>query len=175
MKLKVEHFSRLWHNCLFWLNKRNTTHNIAGTSAVYWFAWIVESGVYRTAIKLQKNVSRNCSIWNKFYTVGINFGIVWSLFYYWTSKLINLLLFPSFSISHNLCANFPNYKGSGPQIQMNRKITGRLFWDFRSSWSKLGSFWRSDDRYFRTLSFDCSSVNLYDVCFSSKGSRVYSK
>jgi hypothetical protein len=30
-------------------------HNIPGTSAVYWVASFVESGVYRTAIKLQKN------------------------------------------------------------------------------------------------------------------------
>ena len=45
------------------------------------------------------------------------------LFYYWTSKLINVLLFPSFPNSHHLRANFPNYKGPGPQIQMSRKIT----------------------------------------------------
>jgi hypothetical protein len=30
---------------------------------------------------------------------------VWLLFYYWTSKLINVLLFPSFPNSHHLCAN----------------------------------------------------------------------
>ena len=30
---------------------------------------------------------------------------------------VNILLFPSFSNSHHLHANFPNYKGSGPQIQ----------------------------------------------------------
>jgi hypothetical protein len=47
----------------------------------------------------------------EFVTVGINLGTVWSLFYYWTSKLINLLLFPSFPNSHHLHANFPNYKG----------------------------------------------------------------
>jgi hypothetical protein len=61
-------FSRLWPGyCLFWLCKRNTTHKIPKTSAVYWVAWFVESGVYRTPIKLQKNESGNCSIWNKFY------------------------------------------------------------------------------------------------------------
>ena len=37
-----------------------------GTSTVYWVAWFVESGMYWTAIKLQKNESGNCSIWNKF-------------------------------------------------------------------------------------------------------------
>ena len=60
----------------------------------------------------------------EFVTVGINLGAVWSLFYYWTSKLINLLLFPSFHNSHHLWANFTNYKGHRPQIQMSRKITG---------------------------------------------------
>jgi hypothetical protein len=39
------------------------------------------------------------------------------------SKLMNVLLFPSFPNSHHLRANIPNYKGSGPQIQMSRKIT----------------------------------------------------
>jgi hypothetical protein len=49
---------------------------------------------------------------------------VWSLFYYWTSKPINIILpFPSFPNSHHLRANFPNYKGPGPQIQMSRKIS----------------------------------------------------
>jgi hypothetical protein len=33
------------------------------------------------------------------------------------------LLFPSFPNSHHLNANFPNYKGPRPQIQMSRKIT----------------------------------------------------
>ena len=47
----------------------------------------------------------------------------YSITEYWTSKLINLLLFPSFPNSHHLRANFPNYKGAGPQIQMSRKIT----------------------------------------------------
>jgi hypothetical protein len=62
----------------------------------------------------------------EFVTVGINLGIVWSLFYYWTSKLINSLLFPSFPNSHHLRANFPNYKG--PQIQMSRKIRHNKTW-----------------------------------------------
>jgi hypothetical protein len=58
-------------------------------------------------------------------TVGINLGTVWSLdIYYWTSKLMNLLLFPTFPNSHHLCANFPNDKGPGPQIQISWKITG---------------------------------------------------
>jgi hypothetical protein len=35
-------------------------------------------------------------------TVGINLGTVWLLFYYWTSKLINVLLSPSFPNSHHL-------------------------------------------------------------------------
>jgi hypothetical protein len=46
-------------------------------------------------------------------------------YYYITGphKLINVLLFPSFSNSHHLRANFPKYKRSGPQIQLSRKIT----------------------------------------------------
>jgi len=58
-----------------------------------------------------------------FVTVGIKLGTVWSLFYYWTSKLINVLLFPSFPNSHHLRANFPYYMGPRPQIEMSRKIT----------------------------------------------------
>jgi hypothetical protein len=55
-EIKCQNFSRLWPGyCLFRLNKQNTMHNIPGTSAVYWVASFVESGVYRTAIKLQKN------------------------------------------------------------------------------------------------------------------------
>ena len=55
--------------------------------------------------------------------VGINLGTVNLLFYYWISKLTNVLLFPTFPNSHHLRANFPNYKGPGPQIQVSRKIT----------------------------------------------------
>jgi hypothetical protein len=33
-------------------------------------------------------------------TVGINLGTLWLLFYYWSSKLINVLLSPSFPNSH---------------------------------------------------------------------------
>ena len=35
----------------------------------------------------------------------------------------NILLFPTFPSSHHFCANFPNSKGLGPQIEMSRKIT----------------------------------------------------
>jgi hypothetical protein len=53
-EIKSRTFSRLWPGFyLFWLNKRNTTHKIPGTSTVYWVAWFV----YRTTIKLQKNES----------------------------------------------------------------------------------------------------------------------
>jgi hypothetical protein len=41
-------------------------------------------------------------------------------------QLINLLLFPSFPNSHHLHANFPNYKRPWHQIQMSRKITGKI-------------------------------------------------
>jgi hypothetical protein len=59
----------------------------------------------------------------EFVIVGINLGTVWLLFYYWTSKLINVLLFRSFPNSHHLPANFPKYKGPGPQIQMSTYCT----------------------------------------------------
>ena len=53
---KSRTINSLWPGyCLFWLCKQNTTHKIPGTRAVYWVAWFVESGMYRTAIKLQKN------------------------------------------------------------------------------------------------------------------------
>ena len=66
-EIKSRTFLLLWSGyCLFWLCKRNITYKIPGTSAVYWVAWFVESGVYWTVIKLQKNESGNCSIWNKF-------------------------------------------------------------------------------------------------------------
>jgi hypothetical protein len=39
------------------------------------------------------------------------------LFYCLKSKLINLLLFPSFPNSHHLCANFPNSKGPCPRYK----------------------------------------------------------
>ena len=39
------------------------------------------------------------------------------LFYCLKSKLINLLLFPSFPNSHHLCANFPNSKGPCPSYK----------------------------------------------------------
>ena len=67
-EIKSRIFSNLWLGyCLFWLCKWNTMHKIPGTNAVYWVTWFVESGMYRTAIKRQKNEKGNCSIWNKFY------------------------------------------------------------------------------------------------------------
>jgi hypothetical protein len=57
-------------------------------------------------------------------TVDINLGTVWLLFYYWASKLINVLLSPSFPNSHHLCANFLNYKGPDPRYKwVERSLT----------------------------------------------------
>jgi hypothetical protein len=56
------------------------------------------------------NITTICTIYMLY------LGTLWLLFYYWTSKLINVFLFPSFSHSHHVRANFPKYKGSGPQI-----------------------------------------------------------
>ena len=59
-------------------------------------------------------ITRICYCWH-------NIGTVWLLFYYWTSKLINVLLSPSFPNSHHLRANFPNYKGSDPRYKWVEK------------------------------------------------------
>ena len=48
-------------------------------------------------------ITRICYCWH-------NLGTVWLLFYYWTSKLITVLISPSFPNSHHLRANLPNYK-----------------------------------------------------------------
>ena len=51
---------------------------------------------------------------------------------------------------------------------------GRLFWDFRSSWSMLGWLWRSDDHYFRTLLCDKVCQWLAADRWLSPGSTVSS-
>jgi hypothetical protein len=84
------------------------------------YPWLYDSVVHQGY--LYKFCGHSSSS-QEFVTFGINLGTVWSLFYYWTSKLINVLLFTSFPNSHHLRANFPNYKGPGPQMQMSRKIT----------------------------------------------------
>ena len=103
-KLKVEHFHiyDLVTVCFDYASKI-LGHKILGTSAVYWVAWFVESGVYRTVIKLQKNESRNCSIWNKFYIKDIylnKFNI----------KIVNWLI-DSFGVLAPLSAIFQLYHG----------------------------------------------------------------
>jgi hypothetical protein len=59
-------------------------------------------------------ITRMCYCWH-------NLGTVWLLFYYWTSKLINVLLSPSFPNSHHLRANFPNYQGPNPRYKWVEK------------------------------------------------------
>jgi hypothetical protein len=51
-----------------------------------------------------------------------NLGTVWLVFYYWTSKLINVLLSPSFPNSHHLRANFPNYKWVQKSLTCNKHV-----------------------------------------------------
>jgi hypothetical protein len=53
----------------------------------------------------------------EFVTVGINLGTVWLLFYYWPSKLINVLLFPSFPNSHHLPLIFPIIRDPSPRYK----------------------------------------------------------
>ena len=59
-------------------------------------------------------ITRMCYCWHIL-------GTVWLLFYYWTSKLINVLLSQSFPNSHHLRANFPNYKGPDPRYNWVEK------------------------------------------------------
>jgi len=87
------------------------------------YPWLYDSVVHQGYLcKFCELFCGHSSSSQEFVTVGINLGTVWLLFYYWTSKLINVLLFPSFPNSHHLRANFPKYKGPEPQIQMSRKI-----------------------------------------------------
>jgi hypothetical protein len=73
------------------------------------YPWLYDS----VPVVLQGYLCKFCELFcghssssQEFVTVGINLGTVWSLFYYWTSKLINLLLFPSFPNSHHLRVDF---------------------------------------------------------------------
>jgi hypothetical protein len=59
-------------------------------------------------------ITRMCYCWH-------NLGTIWLLFYYLTSKLINVLLSPSFPNSHHLRANFPNNKGPDPRYKWVEK------------------------------------------------------
>jgi len=75
MKLKAEHFQVYDLVSLFWLCKWNTTHKIPGTSAVYWVAWFVKSGMYQTAIKRK----RKDVYWYKFNIKIVNMSCVLTL------------------------------------------------------------------------------------------------
>jgi hypothetical protein len=73
MKLKIKHFHiyNLVTVCFDYASKILRTRYrepVQYTYKMYWVTWFVESGVHRTAIKLQKNETGNCSIWNKFYS-----------------------------------------------------------------------------------------------------------
>ena len=87
------------------------------------YPWLYDSVVHQGCLcKFCELFCGHSSSSQECVTAGINLGTVWLLFYYWTSKLINVLLFPSFPNSHPLRANFPKYKGPAPQIQMSREI-----------------------------------------------------
>jgi hypothetical protein len=76
------------------------------------YPWLYDSVVHQVYLcKFCELFCGHSSSSQEFVTVGINIGTVWLLLYYWTSKLINVLLFPSFPNSHHLRANFPKYKG----------------------------------------------------------------
>jgi hypothetical protein len=75
------------------------------------YSWLYDSVVHQGYLcKFCELCCGHSSSSQEFVTVGINLGRVWLLFYYWTSKLINVLLFPSFRNSHHSRANFPYYK-----------------------------------------------------------------
>jgi hypothetical protein len=59
---------------------------------------------------------------------------------------------PSFPDSHHLCANFPNYKGPGPQIQMSRKITAATKWPGHSVTHNIVSSNHSEKKIFGQIS-----------------------
>jgi hypothetical protein len=92
------------------------------------YTWLYDSVVHQGYLcKFCELFCGHSSSSQKFVTVGINLGTVWSLFYYWTSKLINVLLFPSFPKSHHLRANFPNYPGprykwEGKSLTCNKQV-----------------------------------------------------
>ena len=93
------------------------------------YPWLYDSVVHQGYLcKFCELFCSHSSSSQEFVTVGINLGKVSSLFYYWTFKLINLLLFSSFPNSYHLRANFRNYKGPGPQTQMSRKIIVMCYW-----------------------------------------------
>ena len=66
-----------------------------------------------------------------------NFGTVWLILYYWTSKLINALLSPSFPNSHHLRGNFPNYKGPDPRYKwVEKSLTSNKHVGFKALCTK---------------------------------------
>jgi hypothetical protein len=81
------------------------------------YPWLYDSVVHQvlwTVLWSFFLITRMCYCWHNLDTVRL-------LFYYWTSKLINVLLSPSFSNSHHLHANFPNYKGPDPRYKWVEK------------------------------------------------------
>jgi hypothetical protein len=122
-KLKYSHFKFAPIHWMGPIRYPNWSTSGMRVTLLYIYASVVHQGYL---CKFWEPFCGHSSTSQEFVTVGINLGIVWSLFYYWTSKLINLLLFPSFPNSHHLRANFPNYKG--PQIQMIRKIRHNKTW-----------------------------------------------
>jgi hypothetical protein len=67
------------------------------------YPWLYDSVVHQEYLcKFCELFCGHSSSSQEFVTVGINLGTVWLLFYYWTSKLINVLFFPFFPNSHHL-------------------------------------------------------------------------
>jgi hypothetical protein len=78
------------------------------------YPWLYDSVVHQGYLcKFCELFCGHSSSSQELFNVGINLYTLWLLFYYRASKLLNVLLFPSFSNSHHLRANFPNYKGPG--------------------------------------------------------------
>ena len=77
----------------------------------------------------------------EFVTFGINLGTVWLLFYYWTSKLINVLLFPSYPIHIIYALIFPIIRDPGPRYKwVGKSLTSNKQVGFKAFCSKQVGF-----------------------------------
>jgi hypothetical protein len=100
----------------------------------------------------------------EFVTVGINLGTVWLLFYYWTSKLINVLLFPSFPNSHNLRANIPKYRDPDPRYKHCHIAIG-IFVNFALNWTPRHLVpWPLEQNCPNQSDSQIANINITTIC-----------
>jgi hypothetical protein len=100
----------------------------------------------------------------EFVTVGINLGTVWSLFYYWTSKLINILPFPSFPFLWGDC--FSVTMGANLQNVINKNS----FIDATFAWREEILL---DSQWFENVQLQCLNIIIQWFSYSFvSGARV---